>query len=219
MGDSAVEKQRCELDHAAPGVLPPVERQRRPDRDQRVAEAHERLLGRLAHETFAMRMLTRKRLELAHEAVAVARLQLRIDVLFDRVEPQLFEAFDLGARERLLLETPERCTAPQGERVRDATFGDQPLESLQVQLIRLEVQLVPVRPRVQLEAVAQRSAEARDVHLEDVRRRLGWIGRPQSVDQRPDRDRRLSRARTLRAGSRVRSGQAGRGSAGDRGNP
>ena len=101
----------------------------------------------LAHETFAMRMLTRKRLELAHEAVAVARLQLRIDVLFDRVEPQLFEAFDLGARERLLLETPERCTAPQGERVRDATFGDQPLESLQVQLIRLEVQLVPVRPR------------------------------------------------------------------------
>ena len=83
-----------------------------------------------------MRMLTRKRLELAHEAVAVARLQLRIDVLFDLVEPQLFEAFDLGARERLLLETPERRPAPQGERVRDATFGDQPLESLQVQLKR-----------------------------------------------------------------------------------
>ena len=70
----------------------------------------------LRPQALAQRMLGDERLELAHELRVPARLELGLDSLLERREPELSEPGDLGLRPGLEAELGERLAPPEVER-------------------------------------------------------------------------------------------------------
>ena len=115
-----------------------------------------------------------------------------------RDEPQLLETSDRRLRERLVREVGERRTAPERERVAELHrglrgvaalevaigLGHQPLEALQVELVRPDVDDVARRPgHDRLPACAERLAQLRDAYLERGRPGFRRLIAPELVDQ------------------------------------
>jgi hypothetical protein len=124
-----------------------------------------------------------------------AQLEPRVVPQLDGAQPQLVEALGGDARRRLVGDVGERRPGPEGERrvevvcrVGDPLLGervlglpDEPLESRQVELARLEPDSVPVP--VRLDAVgADRPPEPVHVDLERRARRARRLV-PESVDE------------------------------------
>jgi hypothetical protein len=72
----------------------------------------------LAAQPLAQRVGGDVGVELRHEVGAAAELEIRVDPLLDRGEPELVETSRLAPRERLVGEVGERRPAPEGERAR-----------------------------------------------------------------------------------------------------
>ena len=64
-------------------------------------------------QPLACRVLAGERLQLADQLGVHAELELRLDPVLERRQPQLLQPPRLGLRERLEREVGERCTAPQ----------------------------------------------------------------------------------------------------------
>src|SRR5262249_5960530 len=117
----------------------------------------------LAPQALAQRIAGDQRLELTDEIAVAPELQIGFDPLFKRMHPELLEPGRLGRRERLRRELGERRAAPQLERRAEALRGllgatgveararrrRDALEAVQVELVRLHLQRVAGRPRVQ----------------------------------------------------------------------
>src|SRR6266511_1099771 len=148
-----------------------------------------------AAESLARRMLRDQGLELADRLFVPADPDLGLDPILGRSEPQLLEARDLGLRKLLVPDVDERRPPPEGERLseelgslavgllleRGRPLGGEPLESLRVELVRLDVKTVS--EPVSHDPVLAELAQLGDVHLERVRRRRGWLLAPEVVDQ------------------------------------
>jgi hypothetical protein len=154
----------------------------------------------LRAQVLAVGMLRDQRLQLSDDLGVLTELELGVDQLLERGEPQLVQACDLGLGERLVGEVVERPTAPQRQSLLEhrrggrgasrcqlgPALGEEPLEPVGVERLRIEPQLVPPLARDELGGsggAGQRLAQARHVHLE----RLGWTGGrvlpPELVDQ------------------------------------
>ena len=89
-----------------------------------------------------------ERLELADERGVPAERELGVDPLFERGHPQLVEPRRLEPGELLLVEIGQRRAAPERERLAQeprprrflggARGGEQPLEAVRVDALRLE---------------------------------------------------------------------------------
>ena len=98
-----------------------------------------------------------ERLELGDELRALAELEVGVDPLLERLEPQLLEPADLALGERLEGEVGERRATPERQRlaklrgslgrVRAPRLGDEPLEPAEVEAVGVDLQDVARRPR------------------------------------------------------------------------
>src|SRR5262249_3667941 len=70
----------------------------------------------LSAQALAQRVLCDERFELRHEADVEPGLELGLDAVFDRVQPELLEPPDLALRERLVGHVRQRWPAPELER-------------------------------------------------------------------------------------------------------
>jgi len=125
-----------------------------------------------------------------------AELQVDVDALLDRRQPQLFQPAGLDLGEALVLEVRQGQTAPERERfsqlrggageiacpTRGARLLPEALESVQVQLRGLELQHVAGRPGHELLA-RQQLAQPGDVPMQRGRRGLRRLVAPELVDQ------------------------------------
>src|SRR5262249_39178716 len=94
-------------------------------------------------------------LELGDDIRVSAERDLRIHQPLDRSQPKLLESIDLGAREVVVREVGERRSAPESERLAELSSGSlgfraaclfqQLLETMSVQIARIELQDVPAR--------------------------------------------------------------------------
>ena len=110
---------------------------------------------------------------------------------------QLGEPADLGLSPRLVGEVGEGRAAPEREslaqaparsrRLGSARLGDEPLEAVQVETVRLDDELVARRARDD-HVAAERLAELGDVRLQDLRRRGRRAAGPEILDQPVARD-------------------------------
>jgi hypothetical protein len=157
----------------------------------------------LRTEALPVGMLADQRLELWHHLVMAAQLQLRLHQLLERRGPEVCQPGDLALDEWLVRDVREGRAAPQRERPLErpngvlraalgqlaSALGDQQLELVRVELLRIEPQLVAVvaghddvggavaaRP-------GERLAQVGDVDLQRLRGGCGWMLSPQLVDQ------------------------------------
>ena len=175
---------------------------RRPVGGERVGLAagpveREHLLG---PEPLAVRMVGGERIELRHERRVAPELEVGVDPLLERGEPELLEAQPRRDPERLTVELRERRAAPQRECLveqgrplthvpRRARFVAQRGEAVEVERAVLDGEHITGRPRCQRGAARSECLpKTRDVHLERRPRRLGGRVAPQLVDQRLGRD-------------------------------
>ena len=104
----------------------------------------------LPAQPLAVRVLRDQRLQLADQLRVAAEREVGLDPLLQRRQPQILQPAGLDARERLLVELGQRRPAPQRERLaqqprrarglgRCARLGDEPLEPLQVDRLRLDL--------------------------------------------------------------------------------
>ena len=142
-----------------------------------------------------------ERLELTdHVGVAPDR-KVGLDAPLQRGQPELLEAGGLVLGEGLG-ELGQRRPAPQRQRALDdvgrvagpaagkrgTTVGNEPLEAVEIELVRLELERVPGGTRVQAR-LGKHPAELRDVGLHHLPRRVGDGVAPQVVDDPLARDR------------------------------
>src|SRR4249919_2251369 len=142
-------------------------------------------------------MLGDERLQLRDELTVSSQLEVGIDAGLEHREPSLLEPGDLRLRPRLEAEIGERRAANERERLaqplgcllRRSPRGraDELVEVIDVELARRNGELVAATPRDQ-PAVAERSAEPRDVDLDAFDRRGGRLPAPDLVDQAVGRD-------------------------------
>ena len=134
-----------------------------------------------------------------------AQREIGVDPILERGGAQLLQTGDVRLRERLVAQVGERRASPEAEgiaqNVRGALRvtgskpasrrGDALHEHIGVQLTRLDPEEVRVPARLE-EArrrvfgsalLPKRPSQARDVHLERLRRRRRRLGTPQPVDQ------------------------------------
>ena len=107
-----------------------------------------------AVEVLAQRLVREQRLDLGDRLGVPPGREILLEGLLDRGEPQLLQAADLEARERLGGDVVERRSAPQRERLARRPLGDEPLEAARVDLAGAEPQLVAVPAGDDLRAVA-----------------------------------------------------------------
>jgi hypothetical protein len=132
-------------------------------------------------EALAERMLGHEPLELRDEIGVAAEREVDVDTFLERRQPQLLETAGLELHEALVGEVGKRRPAPERERpaqlrrggdevtvrARRTRFLAEALETLQVELSRLEVQHVPGRPGDEdLTVGAEQLAQPRDVPVQ-----------------------------------------------------
>jgi hypothetical protein len=103
-----------------------------------------------------------------------ALVEVVLDRVLERRQPQLLEPADLGARERLVSDVVERRAAPQFQRLARRARGDQALEPLGIDEVGPDAQLVSVAARDDLGAVCarrERLAQLRHIDLDQLARR------------------------------------------------
>ena len=160
--------------------------------------------------------------------------QLGSDPLLEHAEAQILEPADLVLRERLAApcrpaarraraRAPPAAAARARGRLERARLADEPLEAAEVELVAVELEHVPGRPRVQ-EPRPEQLAKLRDRVLERGRRGPGRMLAPELVDEPlrrdglvrvQEQDRRAARAGSGRRAARVsprRGPRGGRGS-------
>src|SRR3954451_14221618 len=138
-----------------------------------------------------------KRLQLAHDLGAVPEREVGLQALLKRDEVQTLQPADLVARENVVAEVRERRTPPEIERLtkdlcglfggagrqHGATLLEQALEPVQIERLGCQAEHIPGPPRLH-DAVAERLAQLRDVHLHSLGRSGRWAFAPELVDQR-----------------------------------
>jgi hypothetical protein len=138
-----------------------------------------------------------ERLELRDQRPLAPERELGLDALLPRDQTQLLEPLDVDARKQLELEVRERPAAPQALAVPQhpgrasrvpllecsPALGQQPLETVQVQLAGLAVHEVPGRAREQDRVGAERLTQPRHVDLDGVARRHRRALGPPLLDQ------------------------------------
>lgn len=112
-----------------------------------------------AARTLAERMPAHELLQLGHELLVEAELQIGLDPVLERLHVQLCQAFRLAFGERLVRQLRQRRAAPHGESAAErptggrgvlgSRFVDAPLELGAVDFGRVRTQHVPRRPRHQ----------------------------------------------------------------------
>ena len=131
--------------------------------------------------------------------------QVGVQPALEHREPKLLEPSRLGLRERLCRELGERLAAPElesrakaGRRIlgtagieRGASVSDEPLEATEVELVRVELERIAGRARVQ-RAGREHLAQPGHVDLHHLVRRLRHVLAPEIVDDRVDRQRPVS---------------------------
>ena len=126
------------------------------------------------------------------------RDQVGLDRQLSRLQPQILQPPDLGARERLVGYVGQRAAAPQRERrpcfavrcpVGMLGRGDQPLEPGRIDAIDHEPQLVAATAREDLpRAPAQQPAQLRHIQLHHLGSRGRGVLAPQSLAEPIGRD-------------------------------
>jgi hypothetical protein len=121
-----------------------------------------------------------------------SELEIGVDPLLQRGEPQLLEARDLGLSERLEREVCERRPAPERQGLaqairRDLGFGlpglaQQRVEPIEIDLVSVELESVARCPCDE-HLGAERLAQPGHVSVKCRRRGLGRVLAPQIVDQ------------------------------------
>jgi hypothetical protein len=123
--------------------------------------------------------------------------EIAVDRQLARGQPALLELSDLGGRERLLREVRQRRAAPHAEplaqehrRALRVAVGERPpaafdqlVEALDVELAGPDPQAVAAGRRLDHRAVAERPAQARDVHLQGLDRSVRRVVAPQRERQ------------------------------------
>jgi hypothetical protein len=146
----------------------------------------------LGAEPFAVGMREDERLELGGDGRVAAFGEVELDARLEGGEAGLVEAGGLGLRERLVHDVRDCGPSPERERVVQLARGDQPLEPVDVALVRLDADEVPGRTRHD-PVGADRASKGVDVHLERVLRARGRRFAPDPVDQAVGRDGRVRR--------------------------
>ncbi len=155
----------------------------------------------LTARTLAQRVLRHQPLQLADHLGVAPEGEVGVDAVLERREPQLLEARDRALGERLEREVAERRASPQPERLAQprrpgfrvarghgvATLGDERLEAVEVDVLRLDLEPIAGALRHDHPGVAERLAELRDVHLDAVRGAPGRRPAPELLDQPIDR--------------------------------
>ena len=147
----------------------------------------------LRAQSLAQRLIGDQRPQLAEHLAVAARDQVGVDRQLGRLQPQLLQPPDLGARERLISHVGQRAAAPQRERrpcfsvrrpVGMLGRGDQPLEPDRIDTIDREPELVAATAREDLRrAPAQQLAQLGHVELHHLGRRRRRALAPQSLTQ------------------------------------
>ncbi len=151
----------------------------------------------LTAEPFPDWMLLDQTLELADKLGVMRSIQVGLDPLFERHEPNLFEMRDMGLSERLEDEVGQRRAAPEAESLSQSSraFGripgsralDQGTEPIEIQLAGPNVH--PVTGRFGLEDLRSEClTQLRDEVLQRGDRGSRWLLAPECVDEPVDRD-------------------------------
>ena len=147
----------------------------------------------LRAQSLAQRLIRDQRPQLAENLPVATSGEVGVDRHLGRLQPQLLQPPDLGARERLIRHVGQRAAAPQRQRrpcfsVRRPVGlhrrGDQPLEPGRIDPIDREPELVAAAAGQDLRrAAAQQLAQLGHVELHHLgRRRRGPLA-PQSLTQ------------------------------------
>ena len=166
----------------------------------------------------AVRLDPNERLELGDHLGVPPELQLDLHPLLERLRAQLLEPRDLGLGEGVVGQLGERCPAPERECLVERCAGLRGLacvesvvrpraqldEPVEIELARLDAELVPPRPREE-RLGREELPEVRDVPLEGRRRRGRRLLAPERLDQAVGRDRLVSAAGAAPARARAAS--------------
>ena len=152
-----------------------------------------------AAEPFAVGVLRGEPGRVGDRVVVAAELDLRLDPVLERGQPELVEAGDLALEERLEREVGERGPAPERERVAQGCGAlgrrqgprvvHQALEPAGVDRAGVDAQQVAGRAGLD-HFLAERVPEPRDGVLHDRVGRRRRVRAPEVVDQRVHRDDR-----------------------------
>ena len=158
----------------------------------------------LGTQALPQRLPRHKRLELADELYPATKREVGLYAVLDRGGPHLLETGDFGRRERLERHIGQRRPAPLLERraqprrralgsagrQRPPTFLAEALETLKVELVRLDPQPIAGSAAHKTGGLAaERAAQARDDRLHGLYRPIGRSLPPQARDQTVARDR------------------------------
>ena len=96
-------------------------------------------------------MGSRQRFELGHHTGVVTEVQLRGDLLLDRLEPEFLEPRDLSGQRRLAREIRERWAPPERQGLAEDPIGRSGFVAVRTRLVEqvfepLGVHLVAIRP-------------------------------------------------------------------------
>jgi hypothetical protein len=153
------------------------------------------------HQALLEGMRDDQRVQLPQQLAVAAKLKIELDPLDDRSQALLLELRPLGGKQTVRAHSPERLSAPETERLvdplpsdsrltvraRPMRLAERLLPAVDIALARLHIQSVAVRlidePAAVTASLAQRLAQARDMHLQAVTRSRGRVLAPQLVDQ------------------------------------
>ena len=171
---------------------------RTPVRVERIRLTTGRIQGahQLAREPLAQRMLGDERLDLRRHARVVAQLELRLEPVLGRSEPQRLEPRGGRRSEGVPRELAERRPAPQSERLaqnggrllrapvvdRCTALEGEPLEPVRVDQLRFHDERVGTAVRMDRVAAEDRS-QVRHEHVERIARRRGRLPVPEILEQ------------------------------------
>ncbi len=155
---------------------------------------------RLCVQPLAQRVVGGEREDLTERLVVTAEGELRVDPLLERDQPQLLEALGFGLGELLVGELAVGTAAPEAQRLVDQrgserrvaggaqrlALSHETLESVGVEQVALQLELVGARARHDPNRRRQRLAQLRDVHLHQLRRRRGSALSPDRIDELVD---------------------------------
>ena len=152
------------------------------------------------HEALLEGMRDDQRVQLAQELAVAAQLEVELDPLDDRGQALLLQARALGIEQTVRAHSPERLAAPETKRLVDPLpsglrltararamrLAKRLLPAVDIALARLHIQQIAVRlidqPAAVSASLAQRLAQARDMHLQAYTRSRGRVLAPQLVD-------------------------------------
>ena len=144
----------------------------------RAVEGEHQLLSR----PLTKRMLGDDGLELAHQLGVPSGGEVAVDSLLEAAEVQLVETGDLGLRKIRVGELRERRAAPERECLARLPVFQVSLEPREVELVRVNSDQVAGRLREQALGV-EHLPQLRDVDLERLLRRFGWLVLPECVGE------------------------------------